>query len=1230
MVNMSGKSFPKSLRCGMLLQILPILLVAGAAHIAYAQEVMQGTGKSGPNVFPGEPVAGIAEPGDIYYPDGGMRVMDSTGLLPNGLALVSGVVDPHTGYVYAYTEHSVYRGYDPAYRTQIVKLTMGEGDAPPEPVSRLFLPPGIENIEASLLDPVRGFAYFFTDTTPPQIVKVALTEGDAAPELVVAAPLNFGGAKLLSAFIDSPRNYAYVVTSISTVDRVVKIRLNEDGDPPAIVGNTALPAFVGRVRTSVVDEVTSSVFITTRSSSATHIIRMSLGEGDSLPRLTTFTTPEPDIPSLYHGVLDATNRHLYFVTVGNTARIVKFRLIGPSMWPELVATLPLTPSGATARRLVVAPEQGYGYALLLRAEEWLFKFRLGDEEGPMEALGNIDSSLDMNRSSIELLPDPSRTYGLVLNRFLNESPVKVAFGDDEDLPGTVDPLASQVDAGIAGTFIADEELAYGFLGTQASPSSVLKIALRAGLPGASALEQVARGLELYGRSPRYLNSAILPRQEANLQSGFKVPGRSQLYFGTYTSTARVVQVAMGDGEDAPERLSSAILEGNAYLARGLHVPGTNLAYFAGIWNIFIGDSIDKVDLGSGDAAPTFVLRIGRDAKLALTLVDSVHPFSNRPLISWWYGGAHRRYGYLVDDEQIIDVNTEGFAPVPDSFWPWTGVWSKPSVPEMYTFEMAGTPRLNQLVVDSEDHSIQLFGQATIWPGDPTPSSILVDYDGGLAYGVASTGLLKFGLARDGLPVRRLGYVRWDVPSSFTLPAAGVIDVEHQTAYVARGLPMQVDRVMLSRRDYIQATRIEVDDEADVTGLRWYSHHATGNVQFALYSDVAGTPHKVWASEVLENTAQEHWLSVPIEKGTPLSLQLPPGTYWLAWQADTPAHVASHRFGTPGDGFFVPQRFDTFPSVLLPGTESEAHYTSETWSSYLVYNVPFQELPDPNEEVDPPTCNESDWSLSPIEESCSYCSSCPWYPFQTDRIDFEVAAGETALSGYFEIEYLLDGKKKTSPGTVMKNEYNESAIRLNIFHNFVGPVTVTVEQPVGSFTVCDFASSRLSLSKCGVSYNGCDAGYNYLLAYGITVTVEGDVGTLVGALEGTGNFVECQSDVEGEGEGEGDGSPEATVHRSDQNGDGVINLSELLRVIQFFNAGGLHCANPPGSTEDGYAPGANAAQQDCAPHSSDYNPQDWVISLSELLRLIQFFNTGGYFPCESGEDGFCPGTPPNNG
>ena len=98
----------------------------------------------------------------------------------------------------------------------------------------------------------------------------------------------------------------------------------------------------------------------------------------------------------------------------------------------------------------------------------------------------------------------------------------------------------------------------------------------------------------------------------------------------------------------------------------------------------------------------------------------------------------------------------------------------------------------------------------------------------------------------------------------------------------------------------------------------------------------------------------------------------------------------------------------------------------------------------------------------------------------------------------------------------------------------------------------------------------------------------------------------------------------TYHTADQNGDHLIGLTELLRIIQFFNIGGFYCE---AGTEDGYAPGATG-DTSCAIHQSDYMPQDWKIELSELLRIIQFFNSGGYHACPDAdpatEDGYCVG------
>jgi len=81
--------------------------------------------------------------------------------------------------------------------------------------------------------------------------------------------------------------------------------------------------------------------------------------------------------------------------------------------------------------------------------------------------------------------------------------------------------------------------------------------------------------------------------------------------------------------------------------------------------------------------------------------------------------------------------------------------------------------------------------------------------------------------------------------------------------------------------------------------------------------------------------------------------------------------------------------------------------------------------------------------------------------------------------------------------------------------------------------------------------------------------------------------------------------------------GRLSLSEVIRIIQLFNSPGFHCSD---ETDDGY--GLGPGPTNCAPHSADYRPQNWKIELVELLRIIQFFNAKKLAPCIGSEDGFC--------
>lgn len=167
---------------------------------------------------------------------------------------------------------------------------------------------------------------------------------------------------------------------------------------------------------------------------------------------------------------------------------------------------------------------------------------------------------------------------------------------------------------------------------------------------------------------------------------------------------------------------------------------------------------------------------------------------------------------------------------------------------------------------------------------------------------------------------------------------------------------------------------------------------------------------------------------------------------------------------------------------------------------------------------------------------------------------------------------------------------------------------------GAFSSITFINAPEGFAA-DIEINGGQLGMR-ILSGGLTQEGEG-LSEGEGAADGEGQL---EGQPEGEGQGGVDGEAEGGApHTADQDADNTIALSELLRVIQFYNASRLGCDT---GGEDGFAPGA--ADEACAPHASDYEPQDWRIGLSELLRLIQFYNTGNYNACPGGEDGYCPG------
>ncbi len=140
---------------------------------------------------------------------------------------------------------------------------------------------------------------------------------------------------------------------------------------------------------------------------------------------------------------------------------------------------------------------------------------------------------------------------------------------------------------------------------------------------------------------------------------------------------------------------------------------------------------------------------------------------------------------------------------------------------------------------------------------------------------------------------------------------------------------------------------------------------------------------------------------------------------------------------------------------------------------------------------------------------------------------------------------------------------------------------------------------------------------------LTVEDSGEYALVVADAVGTlgGNVLVSLTVEAAEGE-----LPEP-IHSADTDGDGVFSLTEMLRIIQLYNANAYYCDD---TQPDGYAPGVSAtAPQDCPYHATDYIEKDRILSLSELLRALQIFQIGSYWFCPSDgtEDFFCLGDAP---
>lgn len=133
------------------------------------------------------------------------------------------------------------------------------------------------------------------------------------------------------------------------------------------------------------------------------------------------------------------------------------------------------------------------------------------------------------------------------------------------------------------------------------------------------------------------------------------------------------------------------------------------------------------------------------------------------------------------------------------------------------------------------------------------------------------------------------------------------------------------------KGYIKLTKATLSEgAASVTSMSFYSH-ATGNFYVGIYTDSSGPAVLKWASGSIPATGGGAWDTVLISAGTPNTLALAAGAYWLAWQWDSVNAGPSYAAGGANTGAYLAQAYGAFPDPMTGETLS-----TENWSQYATY------------------------------------------------------------------------------------------------------------------------------------------------------------------------------------------------------------------------------------------------------------------------------------------------------
>lgn len=855
------------------------------------------------------------------------------------------LVDSEHGYIYG------------VYGDSIGKFTLGEGNAPPVHVSSSPIPLYPHHV---VIDPKNGYLYGYNHENPHGIVKVRLGEG-ADPPTIAGVTAVDAYWDIVDMMIDPVRGFVYVLTDSegNRPSTLVKIAVGEAGAPPKIIGEVSLE---GSASSGAVDPTTGYVYVVLYRS----LIKLDPGVGETLPKI--IGTGEAN--SSGRVAIDAVHGYAYLV--GGGKAVVKMALGKGTAAPKYVATAYFPPNLAACNNLTticIDPENGYAY--VAGWPSWnesnipkITKIELGTGAQAPRAVGaaSLDIS-DITGSMVSIRDveiDTSRGYVYVAT---DSTYVKIAVGAGSQPPTRVsavpaDPMART----IVPTGALDSENGYAYFGTLSMPGKIVKVAV-----GDTATPPRRVGALAFG--------------QGTTQEGLRVVAFDTVHGYGYCASSNqpngwaktLAKVALGTGSALPTRVGAIPLEESfEALSHILLDPANGYGYL--VVNNGHGSldraAVVKFALGEGNALPSLIAttKLNADEKYTCGAVLDLEKgcaylvtTDREPFYGSW---LHTKLVQVALGEGASAPTRVGALEleVGDGLPSAAAIDTEHRHIYVALSRSWGIAEIIKIALGQDAASSTLIGSVDLPFDERYVTDISLDVQHGNMYFIANppTGpydrIVQMKLGEGNALPTRVGALRVERNGRTNL-STSMLDPKNPRLYTVAGgywddgIPADFVSVGLQQECALHATQLTMLESGTLSDVSLYSHAATGNLRLALYDD-AKPRRLLWQSGVVANTAENAWLTVPINTGAPSALMLAQGKYWLAWQTDADVSaVGSYTQGTYGDGFHVPMAFGPPPSRLIAQTNTEPVISSDRWSSYVTYTSSWTVDSDNNGLVD---------------------------------------------------------------------------------------------------------------------------------------------------------------------------------------------------------------------------------------------------------------------------------------